>query len=33
MFDCSLDDLVTLDEELLKIGTHFARKNDEELNA
>lgn len=32
MFDCSLDDMVSLDKELLKIGTFFVRKNESELD-
>lgn len=32
MFDCSLADMVALDEQLLKIGTFFVRKNELELD-
>lgn len=32
MFDCSLADMVALDEQLLKVGTFFIRKNEQELD-
>lgn len=32
MFDCSLTDMVALDEQLLKIGTFFIRKNEQKID-
>lgn len=32
MFDSSLDDMVSLDSQLLKIGTFFIRKNESDLD-
>jgi hypothetical protein len=32
LFDCALDDLLHLDEELLKLGTFFIKKNEAELD-
>ena len=32
MFDCSLEDMVALDSQLLKIGSYFVRKNEQEVD-
>jgi hypothetical protein len=32
MFDCSLDDMVSLDKELLKISTFYVKKNEAEFD-
>ena len=29
MYDCALDDLSNLDEDLLKTGTYYVRKNED----
>jgi len=32
MFDCSLDDMITLDKELLKISTYYVKKVEAEFD-
>jgi hypothetical protein len=32
MFDCSLDDMISLDKELLKISTFYVKKNEAEFD-
>ena len=32
MFDCTLSDMMELDQELLKVGSYFVRKNDQDLD-
>lgn len=32
MYDCALDDLVNLDKELLKVGTYFIKKNENQFD-
>jgi hypothetical protein len=29
MYDCALDDMTNLDDELLRVGTYYVRKNEE----
>lgn len=32
MYDCALDDMANLDEELLKIGTYYIKKNEDQFD-